>query len=309
MMGGIDRSAVRRYLLFANQSLAATKMISRPRPQGDCGKSPFRYPGGKAVMLPEIHAAICSSPNSISTYAEPFAGGAGAAIELLALGHVQKIVLNDADERIVAAWRAMLDESSRFIDRIRSIDLTIDTWRAMNQIVKYPKLANSNFDLGFATFFMNRTNRSGIVVGAGPIGGYEQSGEWKLGARFYRDTIAARIEWLAHHRTKIAITNLDGIEFLRSFRAERARSTFFFIDPPYVRAGSRLYLDAMNEKKHRKLAAAIRNKPSLMNWLMTYDDHPLIHEIYSYAQTDEFAIRYSLQKRGKTKEIVIRPVI
>ncbi|MBX7540489.1 DNA adenine methylase [Qipengyuania sphaerica] len=277
------------------------------RPQGGSGKSPFRYPGGKAVLTPKIYDALSCSDCEISGYAEPYAGGAGAAIELLAQNVVDRLYLNDADPRIFAAWNAILDHNSQFIDRIRDTEITIDNWRRMHQLVADPRTADSEFDLGFATFFMNRTNRSGIILGAGPVGGYEQSGKWKLDARFYRETMIKRVEFFADKREIIITSNMDGVKFLRSFKAPLARSTFFFIDPPYVTAGSRLYLNTMNEKKHRELSSALKRKKSIKNWMMTYDDHPLIHEIYSHAEVGSFPIRYSLQKKYNERELLITP--
>lgn len=279
--------------------------LERPRPQGVVGKSPFRYPGGKAFLLPEIYAAIQSCNNPIVSYAEPYAGGAGAALELLALNAVEQIWLNDADPRISAAWYAILNESERFVDAIRDVRLTIQEWQKMSTLVANPTTAKDRFELGFATFFMNRTNRSGIIVGAGPIGGYEQSGEWKLDARFYRETMCARVEWIARHRDRITISEMDGVKFIRSFPAAKARQTFFFIDPPYVGAGKRLYLNSMTEEKHRQLAAAIKRKRSVENWLMTYDDDDLITEIYDFADITRFDIHYSLQNKRTSQELMI----
>ena len=281
--------------------------LKRPRPQGTSGKSPFRYPGGKAYLLPEIGAAIQSSPAKIKYYAEPYAGGAGAAVELLALGLVDKVYLNDADRRIASAWDAILRQSDRFISLIESTKLDIETWNYYNRIVKNPNLAESSLELGFATFFMNRTNRSGIVLGAGPIGGYEQKGDWHLGARFYRDTMVQRVRWLAERQSQISIANMDGVKFIRSFPARKARKTFFFIDPPYVGAGSRLYLNTMNEEKHAELAKAMERKKSVSSWLMTYDDCPLVRYLYTNFSIERSQIRYSLQRKRTENEIKISP--
>ena len=282
-------------------------MIPRPRAQGDQGKSPFRYPGGKASLLPTIYEALQACGKDTNAYAEPYAGGAGAAIELLALEAIEQIHLNDADVRIFAAWKAMIDQSEEFIDRLTMTDVTIDNWHVYNKIVNSPNTARDVFELGFATFFMNRTNRSGIILGAGPIGGYQQRGTWKLDARYYRATMIKRIQWLAQYQDRIFLTNHDGVDFIRSFSASRARRTFFFIDPPYVQAGKRLYLNAMDERKHRQLAKAIKNKPSINKWLMTYDNDPLIREIYGYAIAKECTIRYSLQTKRFADEIMISP--
>lgn len=311
-MGGsegtlIDGSGAGQYPTIRGYMASDQTNLDRPRFQGSEGKSPFRYPGGKAYLLPEIQAAIRASGSDVKYYAEPYAGGAGAAIELLANGIVDKVLLNDADPRIFCAWQAMLTETDGFLALLRSAKLNLPTWHRYNAIVKCPDLATDELELGFAAFFMNRTNRSGIILGAGPIGGYAQEGKWKMGARYYPETMRKRIEWLAERRAQIRISNVDGVEFIRSFRAKKARRTFFFIDPPYVGAGGRLYLDTMTVAKHRELALAVRLKKSVRNWLMTYDDHPLVRDLYSDFSVAASPIRYSLQNKRTEFEIKISP--
>lgn len=282
-------------------------ILKRPKPQGGAGKSPFRYPGGKAFLLPELHRAILSSDTEIAQYAEPFAGGAGAAIELLAAGIVRKIHLNDADRRIYAAWYSMLFRNDEFKKRLLETPLTMDSWRNCREIVMHPDQWPDEVDLGFATYFLNRTNRSGIVLGGGPIGGYEQKAKWNIDARYYLDTMLTRIDWIGKNKNRISISNLDAVNFIQKFDSRRAKKTFFFIDPPYVGAGSRLYLNAMDDKKHRELAKAVRRKRSMSNWLMTYDDHPLIREVYADAHISGFPVQYSLQRKRIETEIRITP--
>ena len=284
-----------------------TSTLKRPRPQGGAGKSPFRYPGGKAFLLPELHRAIQSCDSKITQYAEPFAGGAGAAIELLAAKVVKKIHLNDADPRIYSAWYAMLHRNDEFKRRLFETPLTMDTWRECQQIVSEPKSHPDELDLGFATFFLNRTNRSGIVIGGGPIGGHGQNAKWNIDARYYLDTMLTRIHWIGEQAKRISVSNLDAVDFIKEFDSRRANNTFFFIDPPYVKAGSRLYLNTMDEAKHRNLAESIRRKKSMRHWFMTYDDHKLIREVYADSAIAEFPVRYSLQKKRLEKEIRITP--
>ena len=281
--------------------------LTRPRPQGGGGKSPFRYPGGKAFLAPELHKAIATSETEITQYAEPFAGGAGAAIELLAAGVVRKIHLNDADPRIFAAWHAMVNRNDEFKQRLIAAPLNMDTWEKCREVITNPDDQNDQFEVGFATYFLNRTNRSGIIIGGGPIGGYAQNAEWNIDARYYLDTMLTRIDWIGKNAARIKLSNFDAVEFIRKFDPRRARTTFFFIDPPYVSAGSRLYLNTMTDTKHRELALAIQKKISMQNWLVTYDDHALIREIYSEAVIAKFPVQYSLQRKRLEQEIKIAP--
>lgn len=271
------------------------------------GATPFRYPGGKAFIADTLRSRIEDWIGKEAEYAEPFAGGAGAAIRLLADGVVRRIRINDADVRIHAAWDAIINQTDRFLETMHACEVSVDEWRVQADLVKNPAKASSTFDLGFATFFLNRTNRSGIILGAGPIGGYQQNGSWKLDARFNKKALAKRIEWLGARSVDITISCKDGISFLRqASRRQYAERTFFFVDPPYVQAGSRLYLNAMNEKKHRTLAEFLQSG-ALRHWFVTYDEAPLIEDAYAKAGMSSIEVPYSLQARRKESERMVVP--
>ena len=271
------------------------------------GFTPFRYPGGKAFIAETLKSKIDDWIGTGAEYAEPFAGGAGAAIRLLAEGAVSRVRINDADVRIYSAWDAILNETDRFLETMRVCEVSVDEWHRQAELVKDPSKASSSFDLGFATFFLNRTNRSGIILGAGPIGGYQQTGSWKLDARFNKDNLAKRIEWLGDHSSQIKISCKDGISFLRqASMCNYAARTLFFVDPPYVAAGSRLYLNSMNERKHRRLAEFLQTG-AIKHWLVTYDKCPLIDDAYGFSDQSLLEVPYSLQARRKQGERLVVP--
>lgn len=271
------------------------------------GCTPFRYPGGKAFIADTLQEKIEAWIGPGAQYAEPFAGGAGAAIRLLARHTVKRVRINDADVRIFAAWEAILRENERFLDTLAECDTSISAWHKHAELVKDPTKAKSRFELGFATFFLNRTNRSGIVLGAGPIGGYEQQGAWKLDARFNKSALAERVLWLGQRADQIVLTQKDGISFLREASQRKyAEQTFFFVDPPYVAAGSRLYLNAMNDRKHQRLACFLQSG-AIQHWLVTYDKCPLIDEAYKEADLSILEVPYSLQARRKEGERMVVP--
>ena len=271
--------------------------------------TPFRYPGGKAFLCPEIERRIDGcAPVRPKFYAEPYAGGAGAAIKLLATNAVERIYLNDFDWRIYSAWQSIIAQPARFIDRIGSIGLDVETWQTQREIV-YEADSNRDdpFDVGFAAFFLNRTNRSGIIVGAGPIGGYGQTGTWKIDARFPRTALAARVKWISEQADRIVLSNKDGLQFLRETSAAVGMDTYFFIDPPYVNAGSRLYMNAMSEMLHLNLAKFLITTKQMPNWLVTYDDAPLVREAYRDAIIEDLGVKYSLQRKRAASELLIAP--
>ncbi|HEV2677829.1 MAG TPA: DNA adenine methylase [Aliidongia sp.] len=265
--------------------------------------SPFRYPGGKAFLYKYLLGRMESLPSRPRYYAEPFCGGAGAAVILLKLDAVDQIHLNDADPKVYSAWKSILEEPDRFAEAILETPVDLETWHASRRIVESG--SGASFDLGFATFFLNRTSRSGIVIGAGPIGGYDQRGNWKIDARFNRDALAERVRWLGSMKNRIELTQEDALTFLsRSPSRLPINQTLFFVDPPYVKAGGRLYLNAMNEGKHIALSDMLQDG-MLPHWILTYDDHPLIRSLYSQQTINDLAVTYSLQKKRKEREVLI----
>lgn len=243
----------------------------------------------------------------VECYAEAYAGGAGAAIELLARAAVERIALNDFDRRVYAAWWAILNRTDEFISRIQTAKVDVETWHACRTLVMENRLDGDLLDLGFATYFLNRTNRSGVIIGAGPIGGYQQTGKWLIDARWYPDTMCKRIAWLGERRDVIELSNLDGIAFIKSFKKKKAVKTFFFIDPPYVQAGAKLYLNAMNDIKHRDLARYLTSAPSVPHWLVTYDDCRLVRDAYADANIEKIPVRYSLHRKRTEHEVCVMP--
>lgn len=269
--------------------------------------SPLRYPGGKGSLTPFLADLLTLNNLQGCAYYEPFAGGAGAALNLLRLGVVDRIHINDADPRVHALWVAIFTENDRFTDQIRSTPLNVDEWYRQNAICANPE-GKSIFELGFSAFYMNRCNRSGVLKGAGPIGGYEQQGKWRLDVRFNRETLVAQIVALGALREKIHITGLDAIDFLKkNLPPGRGRSkVFVYADPPYVIKGGRLYLNAYTAKDHTEFSKYIQRQSSLP-WLVSYDDAPLIRELYDKNQITDLPIRYSLQQKRSTQELLIAP--
>lgn len=269
--------------------------------------SPLRYPGGKSILADFLTDIIDLNDLRGCVYYEPYAGGAGAALTLLKNNIVSKLYLNDADVRVYAFWRAALNESERFVKQIYSIPLTIDEWRRQHDVCLNPK-KRSLFDVGFAAFYMNRCNRSGVLIGAGPIGGYEQNGKWRIDVRFNRSNLAERILRLSKLRKQIHVTHKDSIKFLKD-KLPRGRGrdrVFVYLDPPYVNKGQRLYLNAYETDDHRMLASYLGYQRALP-WVMSYDDSELVRELYKTYKMAILPIRYTLQAKRSAHELVIAP--
>lgn len=160
-----------------------------------------------------------------------------------------------------------------------------------------------SFELGFATFYMNRTNRSGIIKG-GVMGGIKQSGLWKLDARFNRQTLRSRIEKIAENKAKIHLYNKDIKSFLENYVPKYEKAALIYFDPPYFKQGKQLYLNFFDYDDHVRLEKLIGDTVKC-DWLMTYDDEPEIERIYERYCIKRIELNYSAARKRKAKELII----
>ena len=269
--------------------------------------SPLRYPGGKASLAPFLAKTIALNDLAGCAYYEPFAGGAGAALRLLREGAVSCVHINDLDPRIAAFWRAAVGQSERFAAAIMSVKLDLQEWKRQRDLYLGKDLRKP-FELGFATFYLNRCNRSGVIFGAAPIGGYGQAGSWKLGARFYRESLAKRVAELGRRVDEIHISNMDARRFLveKVPRGRGRRRVFAYLDPPYWEKGNRLYYNSYLAEDHRTLAHYLQRQRAL-KWVASYDDAQKIREMYASSSISHLALRYSLCRVRGAREILIAP--
>jgi len=263
-------------------------------------KSPLRYPGGKALLASAISDIITNNGYSDAYYAEPFAGGAGAALDLLFSEKVWKIFLNDADYHIFAFWQSILDETYLFCKKIKSVPLTVAQWKKQKRIFYNPN-CYSLFDVGFAAFYLNRTNRSGILDG-GPIGGIEQKGKWKIDARFNRKELIERIEKIACYKGRISVSNLEARLFLERIN-NSPKNIFVYLDPPYFKPGPELYLNFYTPNDHKLLARYIK-KELRHPWIITYDNTKEVAKLYKTQKSLAFELAYSANSHKKGRELL-----
>jgi DNA adenine methylase len=262
--------------------------------------TPLRYPGGKTSLFHFFGSIIEKNGLKRVQYVEPYAGGAGAAVSLLILGKVDSIVINDLDRTVFAFWKTVTEETDSFIRRIRETPITINEWYRQREV--YSQKDADLYDLGFAAFFLNRTNRSGILDG-GVIGGINQTGKWPIDARFNKENLIRKIEIIAEHRHNIKVLNEDGLEVIKRFAD--APTVFFYVDPPYYFKGSLLYLNSYNHNDHSRLAELL-NSLTETRWIVSYDNVPQVRAMYSArAKQYEFTLYYHAHASKEGSEIMV----
>lgn len=262
--------------------------------------SPLRYPGGKSKFYSYVREILDCNNLLGETYIEPFAGGAGLALKLLLNNDVSRIVINDLDPAIYAFWRSILDDTDNFCELIENALLTPEEWKRQHNI--YIQLNRQEpLRLGFATFYLNRTNVSGVIKG-GLIGGQSQSGKYGLDARFNKKSLIDKINCIAAHKKQILVFNQDAKDFLRSQELRRFYKVFLNLDPPYVNKGAQLYKNAFSEMDHRELSELIKN--CKRKWIVTYDICPLVAELYNSYRSSYLDVTYSIQTSKKAQEYI-----
>ncbi len=263
--------------------------------------SPLRYPGGKNRLAGFIQLSIHNLGIENCTYVEPFAGGAGVALSLLLAGAVERIIINDYDKAIYSFWRAVKQEPAALIELISKTPITIEEWYKQRKI--YSAATSYSLELAFATLFLNRTNRSGIL-NAGPIGGYAQEGDWKIDARFDKEAIISKIRVIARVRDQISIYNKDIISFLRNYVPSFSGNLFFYFDPPYFRKGQKLYKNFFVPADHQRICDVITTEIT-SPWIITYDDVEQIVAMYHTYEMRHFDLTYSAANKGTASELMI----
>lgn len=262
--------------------------------------SPLRYPGGKTQLVPYLRHFVELNDLEGRHYVEPFAGGASVALDLLFREYVPEVTINDKDFSIYSFWHSVLYQTEELCKLIHDSNISIETWKKQKAIHKNSDSA-SKLELGFATFFLNRCNRSGII-NAGVIGGLNQNGNWKINARFNKIELIKRINKITQYSNRINIHNLDVCDLIDTFLPNKDKK-FFYFDPPYYLKGQDLYLNYFKHEDHVRIRDRVSNIQD--TWLMTYDNHEEIKKLYSKYRSRMYNLNYSAGAAAKGMEIMI----
>lgn len=265
--------------------------------------TPLRYPGGKTQLSPFVIELLRENDLFYGEYIEPFAGGAGIACKLLVDGYVSHVHINDLDRSLYAFWWAVLNETEALCERARTVKITIPEWRRQQEVQRNKKA--KLLDLGFSTFFLNRTNRSGIIDG-GVIGGVGQEGNYPIDCRFNREDLTRKIVRLAGYKEQITLTNMDARDLLQRLNRRKAARRLINIDPPYFVMGRELYKSWYRNEDHALLARTVATLKA--NWMVTYDDTPETRKLYAAHRCFNQQLTYTAQvKRVGVELLVLDP--
>lgn len=257
-------------------------------------RSPFRYAGGKTWLVPRARMWLKERAGKEVELIELFAGGAIISLTAVFEGLVKQATLVELDEGVAAVWETILNGNAEWlVDQIMSLELTAQSAREA-----ISRAERSKRDLAFATIVKNRVNRGGILADGASFVKQGENGKG-IQSRWYPATLKRRILEITNFRDRLVVINGNAFDVCQA-NASRT-DVIYFIDPPYVKAGQRLYrysdIDHYSLFEH---AAQLKG-----DFLMTYDEHPEIREL---AQKFGFNVRSVAMKtthHDKKQELLI----
>lgn len=263
--------------------------------------SPLRYPGGKN-KLSTFLAKVCIDNNINGHYVEPYSGGASVALFLLLEGYVSKITINDKDRSLYAFWHSVLNKTKQLCELIENTEITIEEWRKQKEIQRNKNKADL-LELGFSTFFLNRTNRSGII-NAGVIGGVEQNGNYLMDCRFNKKDLINRINIIAKKKKSIRLYKKDAIKLIEKIEKEAIdENVIFYFDPPYYLKASSLYMNHYQEYDHKEVSDKIKSIQKI-RWIVSYDNVPEINSLYLGISKKEYSFKHTVYNSRDGQEVL-----
>jgi len=278
----------------------------------------IRYPGSKAklcgpildAMPDEIVLGLWSNAHAWE-YREPFFGSGAIGFRIMdSLSARCRVWLNDRDYWLVCLWNAVKDCHRDLITMVRKFKPSADKFfefKAQDGSVDVdPLLA------GFRKLAIHQMSVSGFGVMSGTcLGGRNQeNAQYPVDCRWNPIRLAEHInnrhKQMARFGNQLKITCKDFSALLEKCPAR----CFVYMDPPYVEKGEMLYKHGMDESEHNRLSKCI--KSLRCQWMLSYDDHPLVRELYAPFSIRELAVTYSNATnakglRPKNREILISP--
>jgi DNA adenine methylase len=193
-----------------------------------------------------------------------------------------------------------VNSSEILCERIERATLNLDEWQRQRNVFK--DVQAKPIDRAFATLYMNRTNRSGILDG-GVIGGMRQTGNYKLDCRFNKNELMRKIERIGRYRAVVHLSNEDARLCLARWDKLLPERALINIDPPYYGKGSELYVNHFKPDDHASLSRQIRRLRH--RWMLTYDDTSEIEALYVGFPTCRMSLLYSAQTKRMGAELLI----
>lgn len=230
----------------------------------DRTRSPFRYPGGKFYAIKYFEPIWNGVEHD--EFREVFLGGGQV---FFAKPRVKHVWLNDIASELIHTYKTIQDKRSRreliqalsseYVDKPRYA--AVRSWKPLTALERAHRF-----------YYLNRTSYSGIMHN--PNWGYHPLNSAPP---------ASWVKFIAAAGPKLEGVKITSVDFTEVISTPaRGKSTFLYLDPPYVDADQkRAYQHSFTLKDHERLAKAL--KKTKHKFLLSYDDCPTARKLYSWA--------------------------
>lgn len=223
----------------------------------------------KYIGMKDINLETYGLKSSHKIYCEPFSGSFNTGLKLHEQGHINRLIYNDIDERVVNFWIQLRDNEDELLNNIENTYNKIEGMTDKEKEETLQKLSNSINSIDRATsefIYREYLNMSG--------------NNWQK----RRPNIDKFDFYLCSEAFKdIDINNEDYSLILQRYDSE---DTFFLIDPPYdISRVNTYYRGDYRRFNHDKLAECIKQLKG--DWLLTYNDNQHIRELYKDCNIQE----------------------
>lgn len=267
-------------------------------------KTVFRYPGGKSKIADNIINDVV--PFSPSVFVDVFTGGGSVSIEMLNRKQNAKIVLNDLDPYIYSFWKILTgpkEDINKLLNIIEQYnEPTIQKFQELREISK----STTNLEMkAYIALFFNRTAFSGIIR-SGPIGGYNQTGKYKINCRFNKSKIISGIKNISEELKKnnAECYSDDFRDIIKKYSDKE--DAFLYLDPPYMKQGHQLYGVFMNDNDYIDMSNLL--KSAKCKWMVSHDDYEPFVKLFDWANiSDTNSVPYTINsiKGNRKTELLI----
>lgn len=258
--------------------------------------SPLRYPGGKTRVAKQLFEMF----PRFQEYREPFIGGGSVFFHAKTGANHGKYWINDANSDLYFFWHSVKNSVDELIDEVLVLrNKFFGRGKELYDYLKQQSTSQPPLQTAVRFFILNRITYSGLT----DAGGYSNESFEK---RFTLSSITKLVE-VSKLLQAVEITNSDYSELL----SMHGTDVFLYLDPPYYSPrNSKLYGvngSLHTEFDHYRFVKTVQNCKH--QWLITYDDDPLIRELFKDYRIINWNLQYGMsQSNGSAKigkEIII----
>src|SRR5438128_8588621 len=129
-------------------------------------RSPFRYPGGKTWLVPEVTLWLSRENRRPYHFIELFAGGGIVGLTVAAEGLADHVTMIELDPDVASVWHTIFSDDAEWLARrILAFDLTSEH---LQDTLSRPTATTR--EKAFQTILKNRTYHGGILApGSAPL--------------------------------------------------------------------------------------------------------------------------------------------